>query len=589
MAYQTPITIASAISKIKDREYILPAIQREFVWSAEQIEMLFDSLMRDYPISTFLFWKVKKEKVADFQFYEFVREYHQKKNPHNPKAVLSENQDRTAVLDGQQRLTSLYIALAGYLARKAPYYKWDSPNAFPKKKLYLNLLDPAEDIERDYEFKFLKPDNAAADTNKFWFECSEIMSIDAPKKLGKYLVKHGLSDSSKYSAKQIEFASDTLYEFFDVVHKKMVISFFEETSNELDKVLQIFIRINSGGTKLSYSDLLLSIATAQWTERDAREVVHEFVDDINKIGGGFAFDKDNVLKACLVLMDLDVKFKVDNFKKANMDKIDKHWDAISLAMESAVRLLHKLGYNRDNFGATNAVIPVAYFIFKNDFEVTIVNHASREEDRKAIREWLARVLLKGTFGGQPDSIYPKMRELINKHLGRFPLKEIIDNYAGQRKSISFTEEDIENLLEREYGKRGTYSALTLLYPGLDSSFNYHQDHIHPKSAFHKKRLKKAGLDAEEIEYFQDWFNTLANLQLMQDTDNIQKNDKPFKQWLESKYPSQADQKAYLLQHYIPSDVSLELTDFREFLDSRWDTLKQKFMVILDATTSNEEE
>ena len=182
-----------------------------------------------------------------------------------------------------------------------------------------------------------------------------------------------------------------------------------------------------------------------------------------------------------------------------------------------------------------------------------------------------------------------MRELINKHLGRFPLKEIIDNYAGQRKSISFTEEDIENLLEREYGKRGTYSALTLLYPGLDSSFNYHQDHIHPKSAFHKKRLKKAGLDAEEIEYFQDWFNTLANLQLMQDTDNIQKNDKPFKQWLESKYPSQADQKAYLLQHYIPSDVSLELTDFREFLDSRWDTLKQKFMVILDATTSNEEE
>ena len=69
MAYQTPITIKEAIDNIKARKYLLPSIQREFVWDTDQIETLFDSLMRDYPISTFLFWAVDKSKIKDFQFY----------------------------------------------------------------------------------------------------------------------------------------------------------------------------------------------------------------------------------------------------------------------------------------------------------------------------------------------------------------------------------------------------------------------------------------------------------------------------------------------------------------------------------------
>jgi len=85
MAYQTAITIKSAIDHIRRQHYVLPSIQREFVWSTDQIETLFDSLMRDYPISTFLFWKVDKNKTKDFQFYEFLRFYHEKDNRHNRK------------------------------------------------------------------------------------------------------------------------------------------------------------------------------------------------------------------------------------------------------------------------------------------------------------------------------------------------------------------------------------------------------------------------------------------------------------------------------------------------------------------------
>ncbi|NQW85532.1 MAG: DUF262 domain-containing protein, partial [Alcaligenaceae bacterium] len=102
MAYETPITIKNVIDNIRRRHYVLPSIQRGFVWDTEQIETLFDSLMRDYPISTFLFWAVDRNKIRDFQFYEFLRHYHEKDTPHKPKVELDGGEHVIAILDGQQ-------------------------------------------------------------------------------------------------------------------------------------------------------------------------------------------------------------------------------------------------------------------------------------------------------------------------------------------------------------------------------------------------------------------------------------------------------------------------------------------------------
>lgn len=581
MAYQTPITIKSAIESIKKRHYVLPSIQREFVWDTDQIETLFDSLMRDYPISTFLFWRVDKNKIKDFQFYEFLKNYHEKDCRHNQKANLSNDEDIIALLDGQQRMTSMYVALTGTYSKKIPYYRWESPHAFPAKKLYLNLLKPSDELEVEYDFKFLTSEEAKPSGGYYWFECAKILELDESKKLNKYLIQNKLMDTSIYKEDECDFASDTLFEFFNVVHQKGTISYYLEEGEELDKVLQIFIRINSGGTKLSYSDLLLSIATAQWKEKDAREVIHEFVDEINNIGDGFAFNKDIVLKSCLVLADFDVKFKVDNFTKENMIVIERNWELTSNAMRSAIGLVAKFGYNRDNLAATNAIIPIAYFIYKNGFDESILHASVREDDRKEIKEWLARVLLKGTFGGQPDNIYPKMRELINANLGKFPLQETIAHYRGGRKSISFSEDDIESLLDLQYGKPKTYCALTLLYPGLNYNFKYHQDHIHPQSFFNKKHLRSLGLSDEQCEAFIEVCNGLPNLQLLQATQNIEKSDKPFSDWLSLNYPSKSDQESFLMQHYINTSNSLAFDDFLSFVEIRRKALKIQFMNMLN--------
>ncbi|MDZ7742223.1 MAG: DUF262 domain-containing protein [Bacteroidota bacterium] len=356
--------------------------------------------MRNYPISTFLFWKVEKTRIKDFQFYEFLKHYHELNSTHNSKADLSQEEDVIAILDGQQRMTSLYIALTGTHAKKLPYYGKNNPNAYPKKKLFLNLLRKSVDIEMEYDFRFLTSEEAIPTEDDFWFECGKVLDFTDLSKVMEYLMHHDLTDTSKYTKEQSTFALNTINQFFNAINQEKPISFFLEEGEELDKVLQIFIRINSGGTKLSYSDLLLSIATAQWKEKDAREVIHDFVDELNKIGDGFDFNKDLILKACLVLADFnDIKFKVDNFTKENMKIIEKNWDDVSAALRVTVELVAKHGYNGYSLTAANALIPIAYFIYKNYLVDKILHSASRDQDRKSIIEWLARVLRRGTFGG----------------------------------------------------------------------------------------------------------------------------------------------------------------------------------------------
>jgi uncharacterized protein with ParB-like and HNH nuclease domain len=581
MAYQTAITIKEAINNIKKRDYVLPSIQREFVWDTDQIEMLFDSIMRDYPISTFLFWKVDKTKVKDFQFYEFLKKYHQKDCFRNEKIDLPDDSDVIALLDGQQRMTSMYLALAGSYTIKRPNFRKNNPLAYLEKKLYLNILSPSSEIETEYEFKFLTYDEAQENDNTtFWFQCSEILGFEDVSQAMLFVMENHLADSSKYELVNSRFASNTLVKFYNAIHTNGTISYYLEKGEELDKVLQIFIRINSGGTTLSYSDLLLSIATAQWQDKDARQVIHEFVDSINQIGDGFKFNKDIVLKSCLVLGDFDVKFKVDNFTKENMQTIEQNWDATSGAMSSAIELVAAFGYSQDNLLATNAIIPIAYFIHKNECMNHILHSNSHKENRRNIKEWLARVFLKGTFGGTPDSIYPKLRDLINANIGQFPLDEIIESYRGKTKSIVFNEDDIDTLIGLQYGNKKTYCALTLLYPGLNQSFKYHQDHIHPKSFFGKTKLRSLGLTEEQVETYQELCNNLPNLQLLQANQNIEKSDKYFSDWVESTFPNINERNEFLRQNYIKSSDSLSFEDFLSFEDNRRTKIKYELMRML---------
>lgn len=427
MSYQTAKTIAEVVNDIHKKKYLLPAIQREFVWNTYQIERLFDSLMQDYPISSFLFWHVGKEKVADFEFYEFLREYHEKDKKHNPKANINGEEEVVAVLDGQQRLTSIYLALKGSYAYKLPKKRWDNDLSYPVRKLYLNILGNAsEESDFEYEFSFLTAEEAnITDEKHYWFEVGKVLDMKEPEKVNDFLLENDIFQ--KYPKQEATFANRCLSRLRNIIFERQSISFYLEKSDQLDKVLNIFIRINSGGTVLSYSDLLLSVATAQWKFKDAREEITKFVDEINLIGGGFNFNKDFVLKACLVLSDFsDIAFKVDNFNKENMLKIEKNWEDITKAIRYAVNLVDSFGFNRETLSSNNALIPIAQYLYIKGNPINFETSNHTREDRRAIQKWLALVLLKKVFGGKPDNVIKTTREVLKEYNSSFPLNLIVD-------------------------------------------------------------------------------------------------------------------------------------------------------------------
>ncbi len=587
MAYEKPIKISEAIESIQEQEYILPSIQREFVWGPNQIELLFDSIMRDYPISTFLFWKVKAENLDKFKFYRFLSNYHERDKKHNERAELSGTKDRFAILDGQQRLTSLYIGLKGSYARKLAKYNWKSDHAFPEKVLYINLLKHADDTEKEFDFRFLTKREIEIFKEKHadefhWFKVGKILSFTNMMDIMNYLISNKLTDTSVRTPEQTMFASTTLTKLYQVINEQESINFYLEKSEQLDKVLHIFIRINSGGTKLSYSDLLLSIATAKWKEKEARTIIHTFVDQINAVGNKFNFNKDLVLKSCLVLTDLkDIRFRVDNFTNENMDKIESEWESISNALLNTVKLINRFGFSGQTLTATNAIVPIAYFLKKNNIGDEILHHAGHENNRNLIKEWLYRALLKKIFGGTPDNLYPTYRNIISTHMGTFPLKELIEKYKGSNKSLDFQETNIEHLLTTQYGSSFAFMVLGLLYP-LNHDYVFHQDHIHPKSFFNHKLLEKLGITSkEEREEFIGNYNSLPNLQLIEAIANQQKSAKSLKDWLDLTFPTDEKKNSYKLLHFFPENESLEINNFTNFYIKRKELLKEKLMTILN--------
>lgn len=577
MGFEKPISIKKAIQGIQASDYVLPAIQREFVWDAEQIEKLFDSLLLCYPIGSFLFWQVKPENLGDFQFYRFMDHYHERDFQHNPQINLKGRVTPvTAVLDGQQRLTALNIGLRGWFAEKLPYYRWDSDNAFPERRLHLNLMGPAEDnMEFKYQFRLLrKKDLESTKNDKFWFPVGDILEFNELHQVYDYCHQHGLTQHDT------TYPYKTLVKLWEIINKEQVINYFLEEEQDLDKVLNIFIRVNSGGTILSYSDMLLSIATAQWQEKDARQEIYNLVDELNNVGEGFDFSKDFVLKASLVLADIRaIEFRVNNFNRENMHIIEEEWECIKRAIFLTVKLLASWGYSRQTLVSNNAVIPLAYYLYKKGSPPTFVEAGRFRDDRLEMRRWLMIALLKRIFSGQADTVLRAVRRASQDHEEQFPAQSIYDELRGTNKSMAFDEAELEGLISYRYHQSYTFSVLAMLYPWLKYDQHFHIDHIYPRSMFSDTELNERGIPEDEWHLWKDQKDDLSNLQLLQGLPNQEKSDQAFEAWIQDQHPTPHDLEHYQKHHMIP-DMDLSFENFPAFVKKREEKIKDKLRELL---------
>ena len=573
MSYYPPISIKQAIDKIDYNQYLLPAIQREFVWGASQIELLFDSLMRNYPIGSLLMWKVQGVNKTEHRFYSVLKKYREKYNVHCEEVNTSTIADFEAVLDGQQRLTALYIGLKGSYAYKRKNYAWkNNENSIPTRKLYLcltpnSIIDEENEDGRVYDFRFLTKEEKE-ESEFIWFEVEKILSLNGTFELNQYL-KENSWDSNQY-------ISNTLSKLLDVIHIKTPINYYLELEQNYDKALNIFIRTNSGGEKLSYSDLIMSTLISGWGSKGdaARDEFNSLVDEIWD-STEIVIDKDLIIRTYLLIFSDDIKFRVTNFTLTNAKEFKENWKGIRSAIVETLELVRDFGYVERTITSKNALLPIIHYLFISGKTSQFASKVSNKEDRELIKRWLHTVLLKRIFGGQADMVLKTIRDVVKNEVENgctiFPAVAMAKKLSKTRKSITMDEESIENLLYTTYENRYAFSILALLYPHLDFKNNdFNKDHIFPKSHFTAKRLRKAGidLDQEKANYYKDkWcYNGIVNLQMLDSNENKSKSNKTFEEWVNS---ADVDFNKQLLPKIT------KLSKFPEFVDTRWEILKEK--------------
>lgn len=542
-------TIKEAVTEMRERRYILPAIQRKFVWSEKQVIRLFDSLLRGYPIGAFLFWELTKKDAnsGKYLFYDFIKDYHERDNYLNPTTSRVTSEKVIAILDGQQRLTALYVALQGSLAMKLPKLWWNNDSAFPKKELYLNILKEGcpDDEENDllYEFKFLRSDETQ-ESGKNWYKVQDVLDIERVADIT------GLSRHNNWS----DIETTIVSKLWEVICSQKIINNFKVESSSMDEVLDIFVRVNSGGTVLSKSDLLFSTVVSVWKE--ARDKIDELLELLNKKGNRFNFNTDFIMRTCLYLFDNPIALKLESFKKANIENIKKDWKKISSTIENTVKFLVECGFCDENITTYNAIIPIIYFLYKG---------GDLAKSKDELRKYLIIAQVKQLFGVASNAALTATRKALWTSDKDSSLKNKTFNLSqfggikltGDR-NFSFGAEQLENVFEDNEKNAYTFMILSLLQPELKlGEIQFHQDHLHPYSAFEESKLKKENVNDDDIKNWHHDRNKLANLQLLEGVENKRKKATSLEEWLKLNTPK-----------YMPLNISYSITDFNDFSRER---------------------
>ncbi|MEA1052898.1 DUF262 domain-containing protein [Lamprobacter modestohalophilus] len=540
----------------------LPNIQRPFVWGEEQIARLFDSIMREYPISTLLVWKTR-ETVKHRKFIDNYRRDIKLTDFYVPDNTRS----KMMVLDGQQRLQSLFIGLRG---------------SHEGRELYLDVLsggDAAAPEDIRFRFAFKK-----ADPGWPWHRFKDI--IFETKKLDSQIAKDiiaaapaSLSDEQQAMIElnigraRKEFVND------DNITYQELDGIDNPDAYQLDDIVEIFIRANSGGTKLGKSDLLFSLLTSSWDEADGE--MEALLEDLNQ--GAFDFDRDFVLKSCLTMLGKGARYEVGKFRDGRTkEEIINRWKDLAEAIKAVRDLLVTKTYIRSDKAMSSylALIPLIYFRF---------HYPAKFAANHDMATYLLRVLATGVFSGSPDNLIDKLVRNIQEQQD-FVLSEIYGVIWAEGRSLEITPSVIFN---QYYGSRSIHLFFNLWYrdfdytPALDAN-GPQVDHIFPQSLL--KTVKDINPNSGKrniLHYRAEHRDQIANCMLLTADENgfSGKCDTPPEEWFDrSRFDSDEAHMRYLDMHLIPPDPALWTLDrYDDFIEARKELIKQKFGYMLQKT------
>lgn len=534
----------------EDGGFWLPNIQRPFVWSEDQICRLFDSIMREYPLSTLLVWKTK----AGIRRRKFIDNW-------KPSLKLSDfyvpedTKKKCLVLDGQQRLQSLFIGLCG---------------SYEGRELYFDILSGELSAPDDVKFRFAFKDKNEAQFPWVRFKDLIFTSLKIREMRNKIVASAGSAINQANLDKIEDHLNqvDHTFKMDDAIAYQELDSIDNPKLYKEDDVVEIFIRANSGGTKLGKSDLLFSLLNAAWDVADKK--MESLLDELNQ--HGFAFDRDFVLKSCLVLTGQGARYEVQKFRKTGVrEGVEASWSSLSQAMVDVLDFVRGKTYIQCDKALPSylALIPLMYLRYKYPTEWT----AAKELD-----SYLLRSLFAKAFGGQSDHLLDALtRKIEEAHT--FAAADAFDCIRSQGRSLEITE---QQLWQMGYGSDTIHLLFNMWYHDFNHTPAYKNnlpeiDHIFPRSALREVKIMNPETGRMVMRYKNAEINQLANCMLLTKEENGAggKGATLPEVWFRSK------DDVYLDKHLIPKDKNLwVLGRFEDFIEARKILIKERFKPLI---------
>lgn len=536
-------SILSLLNQIRnDQQLVLPDLQRDFVWNRDQIRLLMDTVMREYPFGSLLLWQTRFLEVP---YRDFVQDYTTGVT-FVPK-VKKAGTPLRMVLDGQQRLQSLYLAIYGTHERRRLFFNITSGPG--------GTQDDSDDgLEAAYRFEFWQD----GDTNrpKRLISVGEIVSWAArleDQQIEKVVAEVGLKDDEANQARRNIRLVRRVMSRSDLVPVETIDdeATDQASARTIDEILTIFVRVNTGGTRLSRSDLMFSFLKSKWGgARVAFDDLIRSIEDKSPIG----IDKDFVIRGLLMVTDAPVSYDVDN--------VQRHWDQLQPAFENFAKAVRStvdfirspdVGIlSRTLVQPLSTLYPLVYHIYH------CKNQSVPDDQRQLLKSMLYFLLFNGFVRSEARIRY--LRDELRKYKGKAFNIESILKVVQQRQKHHYTATTAQMLEGNEK------LALNIVQPTvaretLSWQESAEVDHVFPQSIYRPK--------------FPLLVDDIGNLSFLGKLRNIRKSDEMPAEYLKG------ESDRALADNLVISDRSL-LSDakFEEFVNKRRELIIERVKAAL---------
>ncbi len=507
--------ISTILDHIDSGHMALPEFQRGYVWNRDQVRGLFDSLYRRHPVGGLLVWATESKSAN-----------------HRGDGQLAAGVVKL-LLDGQQRMTTLYGVVRG----RAPKFFDGNAQAFTGLRFHLE----AE------AFAFYQPLKMQEDP--LWIDVTELMQ-NGTAGLGEFVSR--LSESQDLAAKVGTYVG-RLSGLLGIVDIDLHVEEVTGADKTLDVVVDIFNRVNSGGTKLSKGDLALAKICADWPE--ARDAMKAKLKEWAK--ADFHFNLDWLLRSVNTVLTGEAKFQFLHDK--NSDEIQDGLKRSSKHVDACLNLISgRLGLDHDQvfFGRFGVPVMVRYLDQRQG------PMDAKEQDKLLF--WFVQAGMWGRFSGSTESFIDQdLAALEGDDGGLDKLLEQLRLWHGGLRaepghftgwSLGARFYPVLYLLTRMGESRDWGTGLPLKANLLGKMSRLEVHHIFPKAQLYKHKFKRAEV------------NALANFCFLTKDTNLDISDRLPEEY----FPEiEAAHPGALASQWIPSDPDLwKIDKFREFLEAR---------------------